>query len=149
MLVIVKGAVPVFCKVTACGALDCPTMVGGNVSEVGLKLTAGTPVPVPIMSTVCGDPGAVSVKIRVAEVPPGTTGEKVAVTTQEAEGARDAPQVFPVIVYRVGLLPPLVILDMENVAVPVFVSVVESGPDVVPMVWLPNTMLEGLKLAIP
>ena len=149
MLEMVKGPVPVFCKVTACGALDCPTMVDGKVSEVGLKFTVGVPVPVPVMSTVWGELGAVSVKISVAEVPPVTTGEKVTLITQEAEGASDAPQVFPVMVYRVGLLPPLVMLVMLKEAVPVFVTVNVCTLEVVPTIWFPNTTLVGLKLIAP
>ena len=94
ILEMVKGPVPVFCKVTACGALDCPTMVDGNVSEVGLKFTVGVPVPVPDIKTVCGEPCAVSTNCRLALNEPVVPGVNVTLTKQVALTAKVAPHVL-------------------------------------------------------
>ena len=57
---IVSAAVPVFLSVTACAAVVEPILVDAKVRLVGERLTAGTPAPVPLRATVCGELGAVS-----------------------------------------------------------------------------------------
>lgn len=84
---IVSAAVPVFLSVTTCAADEEPTWVEVKARLVGERLTTGTPTPVPVSATVCGEPGAVSLKLRVAAKVPAAVGLKVNVVRQEAPAA--------------------------------------------------------------
>jgi hypothetical protein len=61
----VNDAVPVLVSVTACAAEAAPCFVAGNAMLVGLSLTVGAAVPVPVRVTFCGEPVAVSVTLSV------------------------------------------------------------------------------------
>ena len=52
--------VPVFFIVTVCAAEVEPMLVELKVRLVGEKLIAGTPAPVPLKATVCGEAGPLS-----------------------------------------------------------------------------------------
>jgi hypothetical protein len=132
MLDMVSTPVPVFCRVVISGALVTPVAVLGKVREVGLRLTAELPVPVPNRDTVCGELGAVSVKNMVELKEPVVDGVKVTLTTHDAAAPSEAPQVFEDIANREALAPLIAIFDMEKLAFPVLVKVTECGLDVVP-----------------
>ena len=75
----------------ACVAAVVPTGVSAKVKLAGDKrLTAGT-TPVPLRSTVCADPAALSAMLRVAFNGPEVTGVKVTVIVQLAPIARFVP----------------------------------------------------------
>ena len=86
-LEIVRAPAPVFLSVTTCAADEEPTLVEAKVRLVGERLTAGAPPPVPVSATVCGEPGAVSLNLRVAVKVPAAVGLKVNVVRQEAPAA--------------------------------------------------------------
>jgi hypothetical protein len=50
------------------------------------------PVPVPLIGTVCGLPGALSVRMNVAERAPDAVGEKVIDTLQLVPAASVRPE---------------------------------------------------------
>lgn len=62
-MLMVTAVVPVFVRVTCCGALEAPTVVAGNVRLVGERETVPVPeaTPVPLMVAYCGEPAALSV----------------------------------------------------------------------------------------
>jgi hypothetical protein len=98
-LVMVAAEVPVFLSVTERAAEVTPTAVDGKVSEDGVNVR---PVlafpPVPEMFTVCGEPVALSVKVRTAVNVPVAAGVKVRETAQLAPEARvvvHVVEVFP------------------------------------------------------
>jgi hypothetical protein len=80
---------------------------------------------------------------------PVVDGLKRTLTTQDAEGAREAPQVLDEMANREACAPLMDMFDIEKLAVPVFFKVVESGLEVVPAVWLPKDKLAGVRLAMP
>lgn len=55
---------PVFLTVTVWDSDVLPTAVVGKLRLVGLSVTVGTAVPVPVSVTWCGEPGALSVITR-------------------------------------------------------------------------------------
>lgn len=77
MLVSARAALPVLVSVKDCVAEDTPTFVEAKVKLVGEKLAAGPFAPVPLRVRVCGELGAVSLKVRVAENVPAAVGTKV------------------------------------------------------------------------
>ena len=91
---IVSAAVPVFLSVTTCAADEEPTWVEVKARLVGERLTTGTPTPVPVSATVCGEPVTLSAKLSEAEAAPTAEGLKVIETVQEAPAASDVPQVL-------------------------------------------------------
>ena len=77
-----KGAFPELPTVKICGALDVPCVVLGKAGVAGEKVIAGAAVPpVPLRATVCGESGASSAIVKLAERKPGAAGVKV--TTME------------------------------------------------------------------
>lgn len=91
---IVSDALPVFLSVKVWTADEAPTVVEAKVRLVGVRLTAGTPTPVPVRVTVCGELEALSVKLSVAEKVPAAVGLKVPVAVQVLPGASDVEQVL-------------------------------------------------------
>lgn len=61
----VSVSVPEFFSVTACAVDTFPGAVAANVKLVTLSVTGGAAVPVPVNDTVCGEPLALSVTLRV------------------------------------------------------------------------------------
>ncbi len=79
-----SGAVPELVTVSVCAAPDVPCVMVGNEGEAGEKVTIGpaAAAPEPVRATVCGLPGASSVRVTVAERTPEASGEKVTITVQ-------------------------------------------------------------------
>ncbi len=76
-LVRVIAAVPGLETVTMLAAEVVDTVWLPNPSEVGLNVMPAVPVPVPVTFTICGEPGALSVKqMQVARLP-ATAGVNV------------------------------------------------------------------------
>ena len=82
----VSPAPPVFVIVTVCAGLVAATVVLANVSVVVERLATGAATPVPVSSTTCGLPGALSVIVRAPISGPGAMGVKATLTTQLAVG---------------------------------------------------------------
>jgi hypothetical protein len=94
ILLIVRGAVPVFFNVIGWLAADTPITVLAKVSEVGERVAIGLgTTPVPVRLTVCGEPLALSVIAILALRVPLTRGWNFTVIVQEAPGATGAAQV--------------------------------------------------------
>jgi hypothetical protein len=89
---IVKTAVPVFLSVIACAADEEPMLVEAKVRLVGERLTAGAVTLVPLRVTVCGEPGALSLKLRVAVKVPAAVGLKVKFVRQDAPAVSEPAQ---------------------------------------------------------
>ena len=90
-----SGPVPVLMTIRVCDGLDVPSSVPGKESAVGEKAMAGWgATPVPLRTSVCGVPGALSATCRFAVKVPALDGVKVILTAQLAFGARVAWQVF-------------------------------------------------------
>jgi len=136
----VNVPVPAAVTVTDCDALVVPSVVDGNVSEVGTTLTVngGGATPVPLSET--GDPvtGTLAVMVAVPVAAPGVVGENTTLIVQVAAAASVAVQV-----------PPAAPAGRENgavtatamavaPAVPVLCRVSVPGVLVVPSVTLPN-----------
>ena len=132
MLVIERSAVPLFVSVTACEGLDWPTAVPANVRDDGAMETS-VKRPVPLSGTACGLPGASSEKDRFALLEPPWEGEKVTLTAQETDMPRVAGQALVEMTKSEALEPVTMMLDMWRIAVPLFVSTVVSGAEVVPV----------------
>ena len=90
MLVNVSAAVPLLVSVTDCDALLSPTVVAGNVRLVADSVTG--PTPVPFNAIVCGEPAALSVKVRFATAVPACVGAKDTLRMQLVSDATVVPQ---------------------------------------------------------
>ena len=92
-VVIVSAAVPVLVTVMVIGGDVLPTMVEGNVKDVGASVMAGVGVPpVPDSGTACGLPVALSVTLSCAENVVLLGAVKVMLNVQFAPAASDAGQ---------------------------------------------------------
>jgi hypothetical protein len=87
--------------------------------------------PVPVRGTLCGLPGALSANERLALRAPDPAGVNVTLTVQLAETPNVVPQVFDETTKSEALVPVTVILEIVSVAVPLLVSVVVNGAEVV------------------
>ena len=85
-----------------------------------------TPVPVPVMATLCGLPAALSVIDRVPVREPVAPGLNVRLKVQLAPTARLDPQVV-VFAKSEALVPVIEILLMSSMPFPVFVRVTTVG----------------------
>lgn len=80
---------------SACVAEVAPTLVAGKVSPVeGEKATVAAGGADPVMETLCGDPLAVSVAMRLAEADPAMVGLKTMERVQLAWAGSSDEQVF-------------------------------------------------------
>jgi hypothetical protein len=93
MLLIVIAELSPFFSVAVCAALDDPTVVLANVSDVGLTETP-PPGAYPVSVTVCGEFVAESLKFNAADKFPDSVGAKTTFAVQLAPEARLVPQVF-------------------------------------------------------
>jgi len=80
--------------VTDCALLVPPTLMLPKLKLDGDAVTAPEATPRPESATSCGLPAASSVKASAAVRVPAAVGLKSTVTTQFADAARVAPQVF-------------------------------------------------------
>src|SRR5207237_2751834 len=92
---------------------------------VGLKLTPGALVPLPLKATVCGLPVALSVILTLALRVPVAVGVKVALMVQEAPAASVLELLGHVLVWAKSalLVPVRAMLLMVRAAVPLLVNV--------------------------
>ena len=147
MPLIVKGAVPLFVSVTDFAALVAPTSCDPKLKLAGDRLTAGA-VPVPLTPTLCGLPAASSLIPTLALRLPVAAGVKLTVIVQVALTASVAGpegQVF-VCAKSAEFVPATAMLLIVSGAVPLFVSVTDCVPLVVPTRWPANVKLDGLTL---
>ena len=81
---------------TACDELVVFTICPANDKLLGLIVATGKvgATPVPLRATACGDPLALSVKLRVPLLAPVAVGVKVTFTVQLDDGARLDPQLL-------------------------------------------------------
>jgi hypothetical protein len=120
-------------------------VVVGKVKEVGLSVTDGIAVPVPLSDTTCGEPVAVSVMLRVAENAPAAAGLKAAKNEHEAPTASELPQLVNSS-NDVGLVPPSRTELMVVLTEPEFVRVMTCASLVVPLTLLGKVIVVGLKV---
>jgi len=128
----IRGALPVFLIVTACEVLvdpiNCPLNASGVVAAV--IVVAGVPVvPVPLMTTDCVPPSALSANESVAGPrAPAAPGVNATITVQEPAGGTDRPfaQVDPApIAKSVAFVPAIAGAALSvNAALPVFSTVI-------------------------
>src|ERR671930_910466 len=89
------------------------------------------PVPVPVSGTVCGLPGALSVRVNAADRVPESVGEKVIETLQLVPAASVRPEQPSLTSVKSSVLGTAALL-MNSPALPVFVTVIDCGALVVP-----------------
>ena len=97
------------------------------------------PVPVPVIGTVCGLAGALSVRMNVAERVPVAFGEKLIETLQLAPAGKVRPE-HPLYtcVKSSGLAPRVAALLMNSEPFPLFVIVIDCGALVVLIACAPK-----------
>jgi len=93
-LEIAMAAVPVFFSVTACVADELPVIVVAKLRLAVDTLTRGTPMPVPVSATVCGEPVALSTMLSDAGFAPTPVGLKVTAMVHDELTASEVPQVL-------------------------------------------------------
>ena len=123
----VSVELPELVSVSAWTGLVWPTMVLGKLNELGDSVTCGGAVaPTPVSVTVCGELGALSVRVTVAVRVPVVCGLKVMLKVQLALGASElveAPQVLAEVKAKSVEDPLTAALLSVSVAVPELVSV--------------------------
>src|SRR5205085_620063 len=108
---------------------------------------AGT-VPVPLKPTLCGLPAASSPIVTLALRLPAAAGVKLTEIVQVAPAANVlglSGQAF-VCAKSPEFVPAIATLPIDSAAVPLFVSVTNWVPLVVPTRWPANVKLDGLRL---
>jgi hypothetical protein len=80
----VNASEPVLDNVTVCAPLAVPRFCDENVSPAVFTAACPAPVPVPLRVTACGDPGALSVIVKVAVRVPLAVGANRIVILQLA-----------------------------------------------------------------
>ena len=84
---------PVFVRVTVCAVLLEPTGIAEKVRLAGATVTVGGGVvAVPLRTTVCGEPEALSVMVIFPAIVPAVVGTKVTLRRQLPPAARVVPQ---------------------------------------------------------
>jgi len=117
------------------------TLPGGRtftivIAGAGVVGGVGTR-PVPVSVTASGLVAAFVVTVTLADLLPAVAGEKTTFQVQDAEDAKDAPQVFVLMENSVALAPVTRILVIVSGPVPLFVRLTEVGGLEVPSSWLP------------
>ena len=120
-LEIVKAALPVLVRVTACAVLVVPTDWLPKERLAGARLTAGA-VPVPVRLTVWGLPTALSAMVSEGARLPLADGVKVTLIVQLAPAATLDPQLL-VCAKSPGLVPVSAMLEMLKAEFPVLFRV--------------------------
>ena len=111
---------------------------------VGVRLTAGAVVPVPLKVTLCGLSAASSLTVIAPVRAPPSVGVKVTEIVQFAETAKDAGHVF------VWLKSPAAVtLLIASAAGPVFVNVTDRVALELPTNWFPKLRLVGFRVKVP
>lgn len=117
-------------------------MVLTNVKLLGemLAIGAGAETPFPVSGTLCGDPAALSVIVRLPVRPPRAVGVNLTVIVQLTPAAKVAPHVVEEMEKS-----PEIERVMLNVAVPVLLNVTTWPEERTPRTTLPKSRLVGLK----
>ena len=105
---------------------------------VGAPGAVGAAAPVPVRDTVSGLPGALFAMFTVAVFAPAVVGAKVTLTVHEAPGATEAQPATGVAVNDAESVPVTVTPDTTRAAVPVLLTVMARGAEVVATVWPPK-----------
>jgi len=101
----VNAVVLVFLSVTTCAAEVVPVFVVANFRLAGVNETVASAAPVPFSATVCGEPVALSVVVRLAVALPAAAGLNAIESVQLAPTARDVEQVLAVSKKSLALVP--------------------------------------------
>jgi hypothetical protein len=149
MLPTCAGEVPEFAIVTACDALDAPSLCAENVSAVGEACKAAAAVAVPDKAT-CWLPGAaLSVKTSVATSGPDACGVNSTATKQLEDAAKEpatrghvVPGAEATIVKSAAFVPESPMLERLSGALPEFVSFTVCDGLVAPTLSLPKPIDE-------
>ena len=144
MLLIVKAAVPVLVTVTGAAVLLVPTRTPVKLRLTGDSVATGA-TPVPLIGTVCGLPGALSVNLTVDDRLPVLVGANITLIVQLAFAAREEGQLLVCEKSAVLLLEILMFVTDKD-AFPVFVSMIACGVLPMPTCWFPKLRLVGDKL---
>ena len=125
-LEMLRGALPVFVRVTSWAALVVPTFWLLKVRLDVDKLAVGVP-PTPDRLTVCGLPAALLRMVRLPVSVPAAVGVKVTLMAHAAPGATLGPQL--------SVSPKLVstVIPRRRFCVPVLVTVTVWAGLVVPV----------------
>src|SRR5919199_3867195 len=137
------GAAPMKVGVLTLVMLSPATPESLAAASFGVDGAASGVAPVPLSATMCGPPGALSLKVRLPLAVPVAVGVNVTLTLQDAAAATLAPQVLRLMANG----PEMVTLASENGALPVLLSVADCGALVVVTAWPPKVRLVGLTLA--
>src|ERR1035437_8042067 len=100
----------------------------------------GTPTPVPVRVTVCGDPAALAVMVTDPLRLPAAVGVNATEMLQLPPAATLAPQVL-VGAKSPAFVPVTAMLAIDRAPDPVLLSVTDWAVLVVPMFWLANVRL--------
>lgn len=113
-------------RVTSCAVLGVPTAWLPKARLAAERVTAG-PTPVPLRTTVCGPPAALSLMTKSPLVLPVTEGLKVTLMVQFAPAATLDPQPLVCAKSAVGVM-----LLMVKAALPLLARVIACAELVVP-----------------
>jgi hypothetical protein len=118
-----NGAVPVFCTVTTCGALDVATGWLENVIAELDRLIPGA-APMPVSVTVLGLPGALLDKLTVAVLAPAAPGANDIVIRQLLFTGRVVPLQPSFTIEKSAAFKPAMVASIPlSAALPRFVTV--------------------------
>src|SRR5579862_3862437 len=146
MLIRLSEAEPVLVSVTVCAALVVITFCEENVKLVGEIFAAGPPVlPVPVRATDCGLPVALSATEIDAVRVPTAVGANRTLIVQFPPAVTARSQVLDS-EKSPAFAPVIVMLEIDNVALPVLNKVTPLGELVTPTAVLANTIVPVLKL---
>lgn len=141
-----RGALPELMAVSVWAALEVPCVVAGNDGAGGERLSSGTrAMPVPLRTTVCGDPWASSAIVRSAVRWPGAVGSKTSEIVQLEPGASGAAQLL-VKLKSEGLGPVRETEEMCSVVLPELMTVKVWGALEPPCVVLGKDSAGGEKV---
>ena len=141
---IVSGAVPLFRSVEVCAALVEPTICEPKARLAGVNATPEA-VPVPVRSTLCGLPGALSVTATLALRLPVAVGANATLIVHVALAASDAGQSLDC-VKSVGFVPARVTPLIVSGAVPLLRSVDVCAALVAPTTCEPKARFAGVSV---
>jgi malate/lactate dehydrogenase len=103
-----------FFSVTTCAVAGVPTVVDGNVNELGVMVSPVLEAtPVPETATVCGVVEAESLNVMVADNAPAPVGVKVKVLVQLAPAASGFAQVEAVLENELAPVPVMVVAAVK------------------------------------
>jgi hypothetical protein len=143
----VRVAPPVLVTVIIRALLETPSPSLPNAMLAVLRESAGPLVPVPVMGTAVGLPGALLTMLRLADLAPVDVGVKVTKIVHWIAGVTGVVQLL-VVMAKEGTLAPVRVTElMTRFAVPELSTVIICAVLEVPTVWLPNATEAGTVIA--